>query len=42
MERQQLITISIALIIGIIVGVGLGFALWHGVAPATCQVPLNS
>lgn len=40
MERQQLMQIGIALVIGILIGIGIGFALWHG-ASGTCAVPVN-
>jgi F0F1-type ATP synthase assembly protein I len=40
MERQQLIQIGITLVIGILIGIGIGFALWHGAgASGTCAVP---
>jgi hypothetical protein len=43
MERQQLIQVGIALVIGIIIGIGIGFLLWHGAgASGTCAVPVNA
>jgi F0F1-type ATP synthase assembly protein I len=43
MERQQLIQLGTALVIGIIIGLGIGFMLWHGAgASGTCAVPLGT
>jgi len=43
MERQQLIQLGTALVIGIIIGLGIGFILWHGAgASGTCAVPLST
>jgi hypothetical protein len=43
MERQQLIQLGTALVIGIIIGLGIGFMLWHGsAASGTCTVPLGT
>ena len=40
MERQQLIRLGTALVIGIIIGLAIGFMLWHGAAVSgTCAVP---
>ena len=40
MERQQLIQLGITLVTGIIIGLIIGFALWHGAgASGTCAVP---
>jgi len=41
MDRQQLITFGIALAIGIIIGLVIAFALWHGTGSVTCAAPLN-
>jgi F0F1-type ATP synthase assembly protein I len=42
MEKQQIMQIGIALVIGILIGVGIGFALWHGAgASGTCTVPVG-
>ena len=40
MERQQLIQLGITLVTGIIIGLIIGFALWHGTS-GTCAVPVN-
>jgi len=40
MEKPKLIQFGIALVIGIIIGLLISFALWHG-TPDTCTVPLN-
>jgi len=42
MEQKMLIRIGIVLVIGIIIGINIGFALWHG-GSGTCVVsPTNT
>jgi F0F1-type ATP synthase assembly protein I len=39
MEKKQLIQIAGAVIIGIIIGIAIGWLLWHGADTGTCPVP---
>jgi hypothetical protein len=43
MERQLLIQLGTALVIGIIIGLAIGFMLWHGAGSSgTCAVPIST
>ncbi len=39
MERQQIIYLCSAVVVGIILGLIIGWALWHGSDAGTCPVP---
>jgi len=42
MEQKMLIQIGIVLVIGIIIGIMIGFAFWHGVSGTCVAPPVNT
>ena len=42
MKRDMIIAIIVALAAGILLGLLIGWALWHGAAAGTCPVPATS
>ncbi|MEN6443273.1 MAG: hypothetical protein WC391_03295 [Methanoregula sp.] len=39
MEKQQIIDLFSAVIAGIIIGLLIGWAIWHGTGADTCPMP---
>jgi hypothetical protein len=42
MQREDLARAAVYVIIGIFIGLAIGWYIWHGAGSGTCPVPVNA